>query len=239
MQHNIVDLHTHVLPLMDDGSTSTEMSVELLARLREQGVATVCCTSHYYANRETIEEFSFRRQKAKSRLLAQHGERSPKLLVGAETAWFPHISRCDLSPLCLEGTRMLLLEMPFSNWCQQETEEVISLVLDHGYQLVLAHPERFCFSKSNRTCLERLAELPIGFQINADTLLRWSTRGLALELLELTRYPLLGSDTHNLTSRPPRLAEARKVIGRKLGEDFLEYMDENAAAAVSGCGWEG
>lgn len=91
------------------------------------------------------------------------------------------------------------------------------------------HPERFCFSKSNRQKLEQMVELPIGLQVNAGSLISWSTRRLALELLRLTDTPLLGSDSHNLTSRAPNLKGGRDVIRRKLGEGFLARMDENAA----------
>ena len=101
--------------------------------------------------------------------------------------------------------------MPFADWTSLQTEAVEALALDCGYQVVLA-PERFCFSKSNRHKLEKLAELPIGLQVNAGSLLRWGTRRLALDLLQMAQYPLLGSDCHNLTSRPPNLKEGRKVV---------------------------
>ena len=68
---------------------------------------------------------------------------------------------------------------------QPAAETVEALVLDCRYDVVLVHPERFCFSKSNRHKLEKLAELPIGLQVNAGSLLRWGTRRLALDLLQM------------------------------------------------------
>lgn len=237
-EYPVVDLHTHILPHMDDGSRSVEMSLELLKDLQGQGTSVVCCTSHYYATRETIDSFVERRTMAYHRLSAQLEEEMPLLVPGAEVAWFRHMSRCDLTPLCLGGSRTMLLEMPFTEWSQHEIEEVISLVLDKDYQVILVHPERFCYSKGNRRSLERLAELPIAFQVNADTLLSWSTRRQGLSLLETTRFPLLGTDTHNLTSRAPHMAKARSVIERKLGKEFLRKMDSNANRAVNGQEWK-
>ena len=52
-----IDLHTHLLPHMDDGSKDTAMSLELLRRQAEQGVKTVCATSHFYAHEEPPEAF--------------------------------------------------------------------------------------------------------------------------------------------------------------------------------------
>ena len=149
----------------------------------------------------------------------------PQVLPAAEVAYFPRMEEQDLTPLCIQGTRTLMLEMPFADWTSLQLETVEALVLDCRYDVVLVHPERFCFSKSNKHKLEKLAELPIGLQVNAGSLLRWGTRRLALDLLQMAQYPLLGSDCHNLTSRPPNLKEGRKVVMQKLGEAFLKKID--------------
>lgn len=218
---------------MDDGSDGVQTSVEMLRRMAAQGVTTVCATSHYYADENSIDTFCARRGKAAGRLAqalaGQEGAQYPDILPAAETAYFPNIAESPgLGRLCIEGTRTLLLEMPFCDWNAFQIEEVTALALDRGLDLVLVHPERFCFSKANRRWLEKLAELPLGLQVNAGSLLRWRSRRLALELLELTSRPLLGSDCHNLTTRPPNLEEGRNVVRKKLGENFLARMDETA-----------
>ena len=223
-----IDLHSHILPQLDDGSDSVEMSLAMLYQMAEQGVDVICATSHYYAKYNSIPAFCERRAEALERLSSVLTEDLPRVLPAAEVAYFPRMEEQDLTPLCIQGTRTLMLEMPFADWTSLQAEAVEALVLDCGYQVVLVHPERFCFSKSNRHQLEKLAELPIGLQINAGSLLRWGTRRLALDLLQLAHWPLLGSDCHNLTSRPPNLKEGRKVVMQKLGEAFLDQMDRNA-----------
>ena len=220
-----IDLHSHILPQLDDGSDSVEMSLAMLRREAEQGVDVVCATSHYYAKYNSIPAFCERRAEALERLSSVLTAELPRVLPAAEVAYFPHMEEQDLMPLCIQGTRTLMLEMPFADWTDLQLETVEALVLDCRYDVVLVHPERFCFSKSNRHKLEKLAELPIGLQINAGSLLRWGTRRLALDLLQMAQYPLLGSDCHNLTSRPPNLKEGRKVVMQKLGEAFLKKID--------------
>lgn len=220
-----IDLHSHILPQLDDGSDSVEMSLAMLRREAEQGVDVVCATSHYYAKHSSIPAFCERRAEALERLSAVLTEDLPWVLPAAEVAYFPRMEEQDLTPLCIQGTRTLMLEMPFADWTDLQLETVEALVLDCRYDVVLVHPERFCFSKSNRHKLEKLAELPIGLQVNAGSLLRWGTRRLALDLLQMAQYPLLGSDCHNLTSRPPNLKEGRKVVMQKLGEAFLKKID--------------
>ena len=163
----LIDLHSHVLPEFDDGSQSLEMSLAMLRREAEQGVTTVCATSHYYAKHSSIPAFCERRAEALERLSSVLTAELPQVLPAAEVAYFSRMEEQDLTPLCIEGTRTLLLEMPFADWTSLQTEVVEALVLDCGYQVVLVHPERFCFSKSNKHRLEKLAELPIGLQINA------------------------------------------------------------------------
>ena len=228
-----IDLHSHILPQLDDGSDSVEMSLAMLYQMAEQGVDVVCATSHYYAKHSSIPAFCERRAEAMERLSAVLTEDLPRVLPAAEVAYFSHMEEQDLEPLCIRGTRTLMLEMPFTDWTDLQVETVEALVLDCRYQVVLVHPERFCFSKSNLHQLERLAQLPIGLQVNAGALLRWGTRRLALDLLQLAPVPLLGSDCHNLTSRPPNLKEGRKVIMQKLGEAFLTRMDQNAQRLTS------
>ena len=228
-----IDLHSHILPQLDDGSDSVEMSLAMLYQMAEQGVDVVCATSHYYAKHSSIPAFCERRAEALERLSAVLTEDLPWVLPAAEVAYFPRMEEQDLTPLCIQGTRTLMLEMPFTDWTDLQVETVEALVLDCRYQVVLVHPERFCFSKSNLHQLERLAQLPIGLQVNAGALLRWGTRRMALDLLQLTGTPLLGSDCHNLTSRPPNLKEGRKVIMQKLGEAFLTRMDQNAQRLTS------
>lgn len=170
----------------------------MLRKQAEQGVEAVCGTSHYYAKENSIDAFCERRAAAMERLTAAGTEGLPRVLPAAETAFFSGISGCPgLERLCIQGTRTLLLEMPFMEWSDYQLEEVAALVLDRGYQVVLVHPERFCAAGSNREKLRQLGELPLAMQVNARTLLRWSTRRLGLELLREASCPLLTIDGEN------------------------------------------
>ena len=232
-KHGIIDLHTHILPEMDDGSQNAPMSVQMLKQLQDQGVEWVCATSHYYAHQECVEQFLQRRREAAFKLGEALIEESvgelPAVRLGAEVAYFPGISQCpELEQLCLGGTRTLLLELSYTQWTPQQVEEVASLSLDRGYQVILAHPERFSHMRSYWNDMERLMSLPLALQINADSLIHWSSRKLALSLLSHAQSPLVASDCHNLTSRPPRLEKARLVVRKKLGADILTRIDETA-----------
>lgn len=226
----LVDMHCHILPGMDDGSPDVDTSFVMLRQQAEQGIEAVCATSHYYVDQNSITTFCERRAAAQEKLLAVLPGGLPRIIPAAEVAFFSGISeRAGLERLCIEGTKTLMLEMPFTEWNDFQVEEVSALVLDRGFHVVLVHPERFCASKGNVWRLRELEDLPVALQVNARTLMRWRTRKLGLKLLQETQYPLLGSDCHNLTTRPPNLAEGRKVAAQKLGDAFLTKMDQSAA----------
>lgn len=226
-------MHCHILPGMDDGSSDIDTSIQMLHRQQEQGVEVICGTSHYYAFENSITAFCERRAVALRKLTEVMTEDLPRIIPAAETAYFSGIGEHhSLERLCIEGTRTLMLEMPFTEWSDFQVEEVAALVLDRGFQVVLVHPERFCTSKGNRKKLRQMEELPVALQVNAGTLLHWRKRRLGLELLRETPVPLLGSDCHNLTSRIPNLQEGRKIVEQKLGASFLDQMDRNAERLI-------
>ena len=142
----LVDVHCHVLPEMDDGSEAVDVSLAILRQEKEQGVGAICATSHYYARQNSIPDFCARRSEAMGRLtaaIAESKEPLPQILPAAEAAYFPRMEEQDLSPLCIQGTRTLMLEMPFADWTDLQVEAVESLALDCGYRWCWCIPSGF------------------------------------------------------------------------------------------------
>lgn len=232
-----IDFHSHVLPGMDDGSDGVKTSLQLLRQLAAQGISTVCATSHYYRWREPFDSYISRRTAAFQQLVQDWEPELPRLLHGVEVAFFSGIGENEnIDLLCLEGTRTLLVEMPFTFWSPSICDEVLSLALDREFQVVLAHPERYL--PENKRSLERLAQAGIGFQVNADTLTHWNTRKTGLQLLTMTQFPALGSDSHNLGSRAPHIGQAREIVRKKLGKAFLEHLDSSMTRLLEPSGME-
>ena len=228
----MIDFHSHILPGIDDGSRSVAMSLGMIEELSRQGVDTICATSHFYVTQRTPEHFLERRQEAYELLETVLPDNAPRILLGAEVLYFPGISRLEsLGDLCLEGTDVLLLEMPFSEWQEYWVREVCDLALSGEFTILMAHIERY-YARQPRRVWDQLLELDVLMQANADyflqqdSIFRFRNRNTALKLMKEGRIHLLGPDTHNLTSRPPRMAEAREVIREGLGQRALDQIDE-------------
>lgn len=219
----MTDLHTHILPGLDDGSSSTAESLELLRMEREQGVDTVVLTPHFYRNRESIDGFLERRQAALETFLAAYTGETPSLLLGAEVAWYPSLSaEEDLDQLCMNSTRFLLLELPFESWTPLLLNQVYDFAGSTGVTPILAHVERY-LSIQDRARLRDLISMGFPMQMNADSLLRFWSRKRCLELLRRGTW-YLGSDCHNLDSRPPRIGQAAAVLRERLGRDAADQI---------------
>ena len=222
----MIDWHSHVLPEMDDGSRSVEQSVELISMLAEQGVDTVIATPHFYANDESVDSFLKRRASAYERLMAALPEGSPRILLGAEVSYYSGVSRLEgLSRLCIEGTKILLLEMPFARWTEHTVREISSIALSGDITLMLAHIERYMDMQSVGV-FDELSECGALMQVNASFFNRFTTKRKALKMINRGKIQVIGSDTHNTTSRPPMLADAYSVIRKKYGEEFINEINE-------------
>ena len=221
----MIDWHSHILPGMDDGSRDPHESIAMLEALESQGVDTVIATPHFYANKESVETFLNRRRKSYSLLFEKTAKQNVRVLCGSEVKFYPGISRMEeLQKLTIENTNLLLLEMPFKRWTNHTIGELIELANIRGLKIILAHIERY-LPMQDRNTIERLAERGILMQVNGSFFEKLGTRQKAIRLLRMGRVQFVGSDCHNMTTRPPRISPAYRLIRKKLGEQFAQQMN--------------
>ncbi len=214
----MIDFHSHILPSLDDGSSSVAESIEMLRLSSRDGVRGIVATPHFYAHREAPEHFLKRRRTSWEQLAPRLPDDVPEIYLGAEVYYYTGISNTKgLSRLCIGGGDTLLLEMPFHKWSERMVDEVIDLAQDTDITVLLAHIDRYFASQSAETW-DELAENGILFQMNASAFLGgWLARRRALRLLDAGRIAVLGSDCHNMGERKPNLWEACEVIRKKCG----------------------
>ncbi len=233
----MIDFHSHILPGVDDGSKSVEMSLEMLRLSAEQGVTDICLTPHFYAERETPAKFLEKRQRAAeelfSRLESDMPSGTPKIRLGAEVKYFEGICRCDeLELLKLQGTDILLIEMPFMNWTDRIWKDIEEIASYPNMKVMLAHIERYLQFGAEKY----LTNFPISgilVQSNAENFTSgYFQRRKALKMLKSGMIDVLGSDCHNLTSRPPNIGRAEDVIKKALGSKAIERIDSAGRRAL-------
>lgn len=224
----ITDFHTHVLPRIDDGSSSVEESILMLQKAAEQGIERVIATPHFYAQSDTPERFLARRQEAENRLREAMEKYSdlPELLVGAEVYFFHGISDSDiLHRLTIAEKGCILIEMPHAPWTERMLGELEGIWRKQGLWPILAHVDRYLAPFKTRGIMKQLERIPVSVQANAEFFLQKSTRKTAMRLLREDRIHLLGSDCHNLRSRVPNLGDALRLICDQFDEEMVARIN--------------
>ena len=228
----MIDIHSHILPGMDDGSSSLEESLAMARESARQGVRLLAATPHFYATQEDPNSFLRRREKSLALLESAWQEGFPTLLVGAEVRYFDGISRVEkIAHLTLDHTRILLLEMPFTSWSSRMVDEVLELQRLRGLQVLLAHIERYLGDQKTGVW-EQLRQSGVWTQCNANFFLRWQTKRKAQAMFKKGEIHMLGSDTHNMTTRPPNLAMARDALVKSLGQAVWRSFERQSYALL-------
>lgn len=226
----MIDFHSHFLPGIDDGSDSIGLSLNMLNAWCNQGIDTVIATPHFYATRNSPERFLRRREEAynavrdaMARYRPSNGGPWPDIKLGAEVYFFSGISRYEgLHDLCLEGTNLLLLEMPFTPWTSRMIDEVDVIASTTGIMPVAAHIERYL--NQPKSLVKEFLDLDIFIQSNAEFFLDRGSARKALKMLKKGVITFWGSDAHNMDYRAPNLGPALKVISKALGEEFVDNL---------------
>lgn len=223
----IVDFHSHILPGIDDGSSSVEESLEMLRLSARQGVRHMVATPHFYPRYDDPEHFLRKREKAETELRrAMAGIPGlPDFTVGAEVYFFPGISDSELlNTLTIGKKECILIEMPPSPWEGSHYRELEGICTKRGLTPIVAHVDRYIRRFHTYGIPERLEKLPVLVQANASFFIQSSTRSMALRMLKKGQIHLLGSDCHNVDSRKPNLNAAVQVVEQRLGESAVNYL---------------
>lgn len=219
----MVDFHTHILPGIDDGSQSVSESLTLLEMLRRQGIRAVVATPHFYADSTNPRRFLEERRCAWQQLQAHLRPELPEVYLGAEVQYFEGIGKAEeIGLLKIEGSDLLLLEMPLQRWTHRMIDDVLALSGQPDLQVVLAHVERYLSGQPGEIW-QSLYRNGVLMQSNVSFFADWKTRCKAMTMLKKGRIHLLGSDCHNETDRPPNWDRLpRKAV--RLVKDSDSYL---------------
>lgn len=227
----MIDIHSHILPGMDDGAKDPEEAAKLIETLQQQGITLIALTPHFYPHREPQERFILRREKAYDLLKGIDIEM--KFVLASETFLTENLllNEC-IDDLCMEQTKFLLLELPFTrDWNARTYRLIDGLMSKFGIHPIIAHIERYpaMNRKADReNILKNLADMGCMFQIDTDSVTNLRTRYSMLKLIKSGWVDFIGSDCHDLTVRKPQFDKFNDIVRKKLGQDYLDRFEKNA-----------
>ncbi len=212
----MIDWHTHILPGMDDGAETTEISFAMLDALAEQGFHEVFATPHFMVNTgDTIPDFLKRRQACHAAL--QQHSLYPHIHLGAEVALSADLLELEhLDQLKMGDTSCILLEPPYEDWSEWVYQTIFHIEARYKLKPIIAHADRYFDIVSDKKKIFRLTKLGYILQINTAVVQRNRFHPV-YKLLKGYKRILFGTDAHNMVSRPPKL-EAEK-LQKKIGAE--------------------
>lgn len=234
----MIDLHTHILPGIDDGAPDLETAVAMCRLAREQGCHTLVATPHHrHPGFPTTPREDARALLGELQTAVGSGF---QLLLGAEVHVDAQLVEDVLSgaipPPTLGNSRAVLLEFADEPSPHDPASVVHELVVA-GYRPILAHPEVIRWLVKDLELMRRLVKLGALVQITADGLLgRYGlrTRSFARQLVELGLAHVVASDCHDLERRAPCLDAAHAELSRRWSPELAKRMLSSNPWAILG-----
>ena len=222
-----IDFHAHIIPGADHGCAASDEAARQLIMMNQAGIATVVATPHFYPAQHEVEDFLARVDFGMERLLTKLPPEAPRLYLGAEVLLCPNLHKMPgFEKLCIRGTRVMLLELPFTG-CNDALFETVQEILEREYTVVLAHIDRYIKAYGDQ--IHALLDMGALAQINASSLNGWLARKRMLPYLKDQRVVAFGSDLH----REDADAMAAYAALQKLPDDLFSRICERTAELLT------
>jgi len=235
----MIDIHSHILPAVDDGAQSIDEAIELLHLAQDDGVTTQFLTPHMRPPRYVNEAITLRQEFKKfSDIVADNGF-SINLHLSAEVRVGPEVmtllQRDDFPWLgSWDGKNAFLLEMPHAQ-VPTGTINLIKWLLQRNIVPVIVHPERNREFQTNIGLLEQYVQAGCLVQITAASLLgkfNDKSERCAIELIEKDLVNFMATDSHNDHYRPPDLKAGYERAKNFISEDKARSFVYDAPAKL-------
>lgn len=223
----MIDIHSHILPGIDDGAKNKEISRKLIELAKKTGTTDIIATPH------TLSASSYDKPKWSmiEELVKEAKQEGINIYTGAELEvnWdIQELIKKDSSEYCLANSRYLLAELP-SQTMPNYVDEFFYELQMKDKTVIIAHPERHPILQKNPDILYKWVKKGILLQCNAGSFTGFfgsNVKNFAQSLLRHDLVHFIGSDAHNLQKRTtdirPLREEIIKIIGEKKTKEIFE-----------------
>lgn len=232
----MVDIHSHILPAVDDGAKSFEIALEMCQIAAADGITHMVATPH--AN----DQFAYDRRQHEEKLaqLRDKACGSIELSLGCDFHMsFDNIQSLRKNPaeFCIGRTNYLLVE--FSDFgVGPQMLEMLKEFLDNGLRPIVTHPERNRMLQQKPNMILEMAEVGCVIQVTASSFTGFWGSGpkkIAQWLLKNRALHVLATDSHDPVRRKPLLSDGRAAVAELAGEEIAELVvSRNPEAIVRG-----
>ncbi len=232
----MIDLHTHLLPGIDDGSVSLAQSLQMAKIAVDDGITVMACTPHIYPGLYMNNASGITAERDKLQANLDEAGINLRLVVGADAHLVPEL----LSGLqsgripTINKSHYFLLE-PSHHVAPPNFADSVFQIMLAGYQPVITHPERLTWIEDHYSTFVNLAQRGVWLQLTAGAILgKFGTRAKywSERLISDGFVHILASDAHNTGRRSPQMAEAVEQVAKRIGKKEAMRMVLNRPQAI-------
>jgi len=221
---NIIDIHSHILPGIDDGPKEKEESNKIIDKASNDLINHIVFTPHFYPKNESPDEFIKRREEA---FLKIEKKDNIKYYLGSEIYFYYGIGHSkEINKLTIGESKYILLELPFEHWNKEIIDEIEKLMRNTGLKPIIAHFNRY-LDYSNKRYLKDLKRLGCLMQANTEFLLTNKNKREFYSYLKNGFIDLIASDTHNTINRSLNLKECIEEIEKSKYNKYISNIYNN------------
>ena len=228
--YKLIDIHTHITPNVDDGSSSIEMSLEMLRSEAAQGGSKVFLTPHSFAFETKRPESVFAKMKKVQESAASEGI-PLQIYQGCEIYTYRDKMGRILQDLqngripSMNGTRYVMAEFDVYEGDIEDARYCLNRYLEEEWIPIIAHAERYCWTFATVENIRMLKEMGCLVQANYYDLEEEQDddiRRCVQNLVEAELVDMMGSDAHRIGHRPPKLARGERYIRKNCRAEYAE-----------------
>lgn len=233
----MIDIHTHLLPQIDDGSQDWDESLAMIRQGIRDGIDGAVCTPHILnVLDEPFESRVYFKFQQLKELIAKN-KLAFTVWLGSEIHCQAVFNSSSKMATLNDNQKYLLIELPLGEMPMDAGDNLFKLNLD-GITPILAHPERNTTIMKNRETAYQFVQQGAMVQINAGSLtgdFGKVVKQTAFELMDRRMVHFIASDCHNATTRPMLLSIARKLTVQRWGKTTAEALfTENPRKMIQG-----
>ena len=224
----LIDLHSHLLPGIDDGAADLAVALEMARASVADGVLVQACTPHilpglYHNSGPQIRSAIADLQ----RVLDEEGI-ALRLVAGADVHMVPDLvaGLKEGRRLSLGDSRYVLVEPPH-HVAPRGLERFFFDIVVAGFVPILTHPERLSWIEAQYPTIQRLVQAGTWMQITAGSLtgaFGRSAQYWAHKMLDDGCVHILATDAHDVKRRPPNLSEGRELAAKRVGKQRADHL---------------
>lgn len=222
----MIDIHSHIINEIDDGSKNIEMTINMLKKAEQSGTTDIIATPHFMRGRFEVEYNEVVKKVEGLREIAKENNIDINIYAGQEVYYSKNILEYYNDKIIgtINNTKYMLIELPMLEFNIDEVINIIYELQIRGITPIIAHPERYKLFIKKPSMINSLIKEGMLFQLNAGSItgnFGKDVKKTATKYLENNIYSFIGSDAHRDIGRDTDIKEALGILEINQRRSFI------------------